>query len=267
MKLYISADIEGICGICDWNEADKSHAEYPEFRQRMTEHVAAACRVALAAGVREIYVKDAHGSGRNLLAEELPTPTRLIRGWSGHPYAMLQELDASFTGLIFLGYHARAGAGGNPLAHTWSSSRIAEFRVNGTAVSEFDLHAWLAASIAVPLLLVSGDEEVCRAAQELCPAIVTVPVMRGTGASTLSLHPCVAREKIELGVREALGRERKACRIEVPKSFAVEIVYKDARVAYRKSWYPGAKLASPNCVALELDEIFEVMRFVQFMSN
>ena len=50
-------------------------------------------------------------------------------------------------------------------------------------------------------------------------------------------------------------------------SCAVEIVCNDARMAYRKSWYPGAKLADPLCVALELDEIFEVMCCVQFMSN
>ena len=30
MKVYISADIEGVCGIENWNEASKTHAEYRE---------------------------------------------------------------------------------------------------------------------------------------------------------------------------------------------------------------------------------------------
>ena len=37
----------------------------------------------------------AHGSGRNIIARELPSPARLIRGWSGHPYLMIQEIDAA----------------------------------------------------------------------------------------------------------------------------------------------------------------------------
>lgn len=264
MKVYISADIEGICGICDWNEADKAHADYPEFRERMTEHVAAACAAALESGAREVLVKDAHGSGRNLLAAELPPPTRLVRGWSGHPFGMVQELDDSYDAAMFVGYHARAGAGGNPLAHTWSSSTIAEFRVNGEPVSEFRLHAWVAASVGVPVVLVSGDEELCAEVAAVNEAIVAVPVLFGHGASTASLHPEVALANLDKGVRAALGRDLDVCRVAPPESFSVEIVYKDARNAYRKSWYPGAKLETATSVAFEATEILEVMRLVQF---
>ena len=264
MKLYISADIEGICGICDWNEADKAHADYHEFRRRMTAFVAATCRTALACGVHDILVKDAHGSGRNLLAESLPSPTQLIRGWSGHPFGMVQELDESFDAAMFIGYHARAGAGGNPLAHTWSSSTIAEFLVNGEAVSEYRLHAWVAASVGVPVVLLSGDEEICAEAQACCPEITVVPVLRGRGASTESLHPEVARQNLEAGVRAALEGEPSRCALQLPERFAVELRYKDARKAYRKSWYPGARLETPTSIAFEADQILDVMRLVMF---
>ena len=33
MKVYISADIEGVTGITHWNEARKTHADYQEFRE------------------------------------------------------------------------------------------------------------------------------------------------------------------------------------------------------------------------------------------
>lgn len=264
MKVFISADIEGICGICDWSEADKAHADYSEFRTRMTGHVAAACRAALDAGAVDVLVKDAHGSGRNLLAEYLPAPTRLVRGWSGHPFGMVQELDSSFDRLMFVGYHARAGAGGNPLAHTWSSSTFAEFRVNGAAVSEYQLHSWVAASVGVPVVFVSGDEELCAEVHEVNPAIVTVPTLFGHGASTTSLHPEVARERIAVGAHAAMQVDAEACRVPLPERYSVEVVYKDARNAYRKSFYPGASLETPTTVALSVDQIFDVMRFVQF---
>ena len=45
----------------------------------------AACEGALAAGATQIVVRDAHGSGRNILQEHLPKQAQLIRGWSGHP--------------------------------------------------------------------------------------------------------------------------------------------------------------------------------------
>lgn len=264
MKVFVSADIEGISGICDWNEADKAHADYAEFRERMSDHVAAACRAALDSGASEVWVKDAHGSGRNILAARLPAPTRLIRGWSGHPFGMVQELDSSFSAAMFVGYHACAGAGGNPLAHTWSSSSLAAFRINGEAVSEFRLHAWAAASVDVPVVLVSGDVELCAEVARIQTSIVTVPVLEGRGASTASLHPDVARENLEAGVRRALSGDLAACRIDVPREFAVEIVYKDARKAFRKSWYPGARLANPTTVAFDTTELFEVLRLTQF---
>jgi D-amino peptidase len=44
MKVYISADIEGTAGITDWEEANKSHAAYGEFREEMTAEVVPPAR-------------------------------------------------------------------------------------------------------------------------------------------------------------------------------------------------------------------------------
>ena len=80
MKVYISVDIEGAAGITHWDEARKTHADYPEFREEMTREAVAACEGAMAAGAREILIKDAHGSGRNILAARLPECARIVRG-------------------------------------------------------------------------------------------------------------------------------------------------------------------------------------------
>jgi D-amino peptidase len=109
MKVFISADIEGVTGITHWDEADRLKPEYSEFREQMTAEVSAACEGALQAGFTEIWVKDAHASARNLIAAKLPRETRLIRGWSGHPFSMVQELDASFDAMLMIGYHSRVG--------------------------------------------------------------------------------------------------------------------------------------------------------------
>lgn len=266
MKVFVSADIEGICGITDWAEADKTHRDYLPFAERMSDHVGAVCAALWSdARVEDVLVRDAHGSGRNIDATLLPRPTRLIRGWSGDPMGMVEGLDRAFGAACFVGYHARAGGGGNPLAHTWSSSTLQEVVVNGEPVSEYRLNAWASASISVPVMLVSGDAELCAEVSGYDDAIVTVPVIEGYGASTRSLHPDEARERLDSGVREALRRiETTRYRLEVPRLFEVALEYKDHRSAYRKSFYPGAHLVSPKVVGFETDAIYEVLRLIQF---
>ena len=70
-RIFISADIEGTCGICHWDETELGKGEYEPFRHQMTAEVAAACEGANAAGAKEIFVKDAHDSARNINPELL----------------------------------------------------------------------------------------------------------------------------------------------------------------------------------------------------
>jgi D-amino peptidase len=49
MKVFISADIEGTAGIAHWNEAERTHPDWTEFRALMTAEVVAACARALPA--------------------------------------------------------------------------------------------------------------------------------------------------------------------------------------------------------------------------
>ena len=203
MKIYISADIEGITGVTHWDEAERQNPDYKEFKEQMTAEVAAACEGSLQAGASEIWVKDAHGSGRNLIAARLPRQTFLIRGWSGHPFSMVQELDESFNALVMIGYHSRAGSGDNPLAHT-NSGKISALEINGHFASELMINALTAAYVNVPLVFVSGDEGICEDAESFIPEIRTLAVKRGLGDASINIHPQFAVEKIAEGVQSAL---------------------------------------------------------------
>lgn len=50
MKIFICADMEGTAGILSWDETERDHPDYPEFRELMTREVVAACEGARAAG-------------------------------------------------------------------------------------------------------------------------------------------------------------------------------------------------------------------------
>jgi D-amino peptidase len=264
MKVYISADIEGVTGTTHWDEANKSKPDYEDFREQMTAEVAAACEGALNAGATEIWVKDAHASARNIIAAKLPREARLVRGWSGHPFSMVQYLDETFHALLLVGYHSRAGTDTNPLAHTLSG-RIARIKINDCYASEMLLHTYAAALVNVPLVFVSGDAGICEEATSLNPNVTTTAVKQGAGSSTVSIHPHLAVERIRESAHTALEGDVSRCRISLPERFSVEIAYADHAQARRASYYPGASQASPHAIQFETDDYFEVLRLIAFV--
>ena len=265
MRVYISCGIEGVAGITHWDEARKNHQDYHEFRQQMTDEARAACEGALAAGATEISVKDAHGSGRNIKGGELPPPARLIRGWSGHPYLMIQEIDSSYDAAAFVGYHGSAGAGGNPLSHTISSRLLHGIELNGTPCSEYRLHAYTAAMVGVPVVFVCGDQRLCNEVAALQPNTRTFATKQGEGASQFSLHPQDAVNGIRTGIQSALSSDLSSALLTLPASFTLEITYKEHTDAYAKSFYPGTELAAPHTVCFKSDDYFEVLRALLFL--
>lgn len=262
--MYISVDIEGVAGITNWNEAEKNHPEWHEFREIMTLEAAAAAKGAKAAGATEIWIKDAHDSGRNLLLSLLPDDVTVIRDWSGHPFSMLQELDESFDALLMIGYHAGVGSDGNALAHTLNTQTHAML-LNGEPLSEFRLNALAAASLGVPTVFVSGDKALGEEVSRYSPSTTYVTLKEGRGRSTISVTPARARAAIEQGVKQALGKKPLAQKMPLPKSFVLELSYVDPVTAYARSFYPGCKMVGPRQNRFETDNIFDVARALRFI--
>ncbi len=264
MKLYISSDIEGTCGINHWNETEATKpGDYSQFAKLMTAEVAAACESAIECGA-SVTVKDAHDTARNIILEELPRGTTLIRGWSKDILSMMSGLnDDKYDAVAFTGYHSEATSDGNPLAHTMTT-RLQSVKINGTPASEFVMNAYIAAYYGVPIVFVSGDEALCETAKRMIPDIVTVATKKGKGAATVSPHPADARDEIRAGIKKALSGDISRCKLELPEYFEIEVCYKDFREAYSASFYPGAKLINANTVAFEADDYLDIMRFDKF---
>lgn len=266
MKIYISADIEGTTGITHWDETEKSKSDYQKFAQQMTNEVKAACEGAINAGAEEIWIKDAHDTGRNIIAADLPKKITLVRGWSEHPFSMVQELDSTFTALLMIGYHSFAGSSSNPLSHTLSSRTFNYVKLNGEYASEFLIHSYAAATVGVPVVLVSGDEGICKEVSKINKNIKTVAVNKGVGNSVISIHPKLAVEKIKEGVESILKRNIGQCKITLPEHFKVKLSFRNHTKAFRASFYPGMEQISSTDVVFEADDYFEVLRMLLFMS-
>jgi D-amino peptidase len=232
MRVVISADMEGTCGVVSWVQVRPPEAagrptaptEYERTRLRMTGEVNAAVEGALAGGATDIVVADGHDLKRNLLPDELHPACRLITG-DDRPLGMAQGVDLDGVGcLLYTGYHAKAGTAGAPLAHT-STTWIGNVRLDGVSTGEFGLNAAVAGHYGVPVALVAGDDKAVAQTRALLGAdVVGVAVKEGISTfAALHLHPERARELIreaaEVAVRRAAGlspwRLRPGCRVEL----------------------------------------------------
>ena len=240
MKIYITADIEGVTGATQWDETDRKHADCAEFREQMTAEVAAACEGALNSGATEVWVKDAHGSGRYIIPAKLPREVRLVREWSGHPFAMMQELDETFHAALAIGYHARAGSDGSPLAHTMTEVNMIYIKINDQYASEFMVSAYTAGLVGVPVVFLSGDAAICQEAQAFIPGLATVAVKHGVGNTTVNIHPHLAVERIRAGVEAALKADVSKCRVPRPDHFPVEIRYQRLPTPITRAFSPAS---------------------------
>lgn len=264
MRVFISADIEGVAGVTAWSETRSGGKGYEWACRQMTAEVRAACEAAVSAGC-EVVVKDGHEDAMNIDPEALPRGVRLIRGWQTSPAAMMGGLDESFSAVLYIGYHAPEGTAGSPLAHTIEHSLFNWIRVNGVLASEFSMNALWAAGYGVPSVFLSGDGEICRSAQSFYPGIVTVAVKECVGDSACSIHPLDAQERIYDGVRAALNR--KAPVVPLESSYEMEISFKEHQKARAAGWYPGARQLDSNTVSYTAATPREMILARMFMTG
>jgi D-amino peptidase len=257
MKVLISADMEGVCGVTSWvqvmppeyGSGPSSTVEYERARARLTREVNAAVEGALAAGADEVIVNEAHNGMRNLVPEELHESVRFITG-SDKAFGMMQGIDEPGVGAVFfVGYHAKAGTPAAPLAHTWTGY-LNDVRLNGRSTGEFGINAAIAGHFGVPVTLVTGDDKaVSQVRAWLGDEVVGVVVKEGyTTFSAIHLHPARAQRLIREGAEEALRRAAQARPWRLPADCRVELDFDHQARAQACLFVPGVERAGERSV-------------------
>lgn len=248
MKVYISADMEGISGITDWEDVMPGKRNYEYCRRLFTQDVNAAIEGAIEAGATEIVVNEGHGPMRNLIPDELHPKAELIRGFF-KPNLMMEGLDETFDAVFFIGYHGKSGEMDSLLNHTFLGSCIQRFYLNGKEASEADFNAAVAGAFHVPVTLLTGDSQICEDAKRNIPGIHTVAVKKGLGAfAAQSLHPTVAQEKIRLAAKEAVEQAKLINPLPIEPSYTIEIEFKHTNMAAVVSYMPTIELIDSRTV-------------------
>ncbi|AVD63048.1 M55 family metallopeptidase [Serratia sp. CY49633] len=266
MKVFISADIEGIAGVMRPEQCNPAHADYAAARELMEQEVNAAIDGAFAGGATAVTVADSHAMMQNLRADRLDGRARLVQG-KPRGLSMVEGLQHQrYDGLMFIGYHSAAGEHG-VLAHTINGRAFYRVSLNGEAVGESDLYA-AAAELNVPLWLVSGDDELQRWVAERYPHVGYACVKRAISQTAAeSLSPQRARAEIR---ERAMQQVRQGGKLPVERRFMppyrLTLMAAKPVLADLFSLVPGVERQDALTVAFDSDNMAAPIRLLSVFS-
>ncbi len=265
MKIYISADIEGVAGIVSPEQTRPGNPEYERARRLMTEEVNAAIAGALRAGAEEILVNDGHGPMTNLIPEMLNPAARVILG-KPKPLNMFEGLDASFDAVFCLGFHARASEFG-VLAHTTNGFAFRDIRLNNVPYGEAGLYGAYAGSLGVPVALVSGDDRCIAENRAHFPDAVMVETkqaLSNRSANNLSVEG--ARAAIREGAAQAVFAAKGMKPFVLSPPFTLAMTMNHPSLADLVAVIPGAERQDALTVSFHAETAAIAVRWVNTVS-
>lgn len=232
MKIFISADMEGVTGVVHRDQLMPEGKTYERARKLMTADVNAVITGTLREEpAAEFVVCDGHGVMRNLILEDLHEAAQLVIGPASpanKPLCQSQGCDETCDVAFFTGYHTRAGTENGLLSHTWVGSAITNIRINGEIVGETALNAAVVGHWDIPVALVSGGHELEAEARATIPeGFVFVGTKQTYGfTAALCLPPAKTHKLLNEGAAEAMRRVKegklKAYKPKLPVTISVE---------------------------------------------
>jgi D-amino peptidase len=265
LKIYISADMEGVVGVVTNEQLGPQGFEYARFREFMTNEVNAAIEAAFAAGATEILVSDSHGNGQNLLIEKLPKNILLVRAWP-RPLMMMQGIDETFAGAIFIGYHSATTNAQGVRAHTISSARLADVRLKGVSMSEAGLNAAIAGHFNVPVIMISGDDVVVKETQALLGNVEGAVVKWASGFhSAKTMMPEASYQLIRDKVKTAIGRIRDFKPYKLSGPIQLDVRFKNYRPSEVLSYLSIVERTDAHSIRFMGKDMIEVSKFLEFI--
>jgi D-amino peptidase len=261
VKVFLSVDMEGICGVVGEKETDPENggAAYQANCHRMTAEANAAIEGCLKAGATEMIVADSHWNFDNLIPEELHEAATLLRG-SPRPFSMVQDLDASFDALLCVGYHAMAGTPRAILDHTFTG-RVRSVEVNGRVIGETGLNAYVAGEFGVPVVLVTGDTSLVAEAKALLPGVRTVAVKEAMNRHAAKhLHPRRACDLIRLEAEKAVRAAHELKPLVASRPVRMGLDFKGTESADRAELEPHVARVGGTRVEFSAPDFREAFR-------
>ncbi len=260
MKIYISADIEGISGVVNNTHIMQEGYDYNRARNLMTDEINAAIRGAKLAGATKIVVNDSHDTMTNLLIEDLDEDVILISG-SQKLLGMMAGIDDTYDAVLLIGYHARHNTSGI-LSHSYDDRIISEIKINDRSIGEFELNTLLAAQYNVPVVFVSGDDVLSEQVKEFDKNIESLIVKYYLSRYTAEcIQPKKVHKLMEERVHKSLTEKiNDIVPNKIDGKVELEMAFLNSGMAEMTLLVPGVELIEPNRVKYVADNLIEAYK-------
>ncbi len=269
LKVYISADMEGITGVASMDQLGPGSFEYAQAREWMTGEVLAAIQGARDAGATEFVVSDSHGNGESLLIDRFPTdvPVTIVRSFP-RPLGMMEGIDSTFAAVIFIGYHASTSSTTGVRAHTISSALLTRIALNGTSMSEAGINAAIAAHYGVPVVMLTGDDAIVSETKTRLGPIEGVVVKRAISFhSTATMTPEAARRMIREHAATAVKRRGEMKPYGIAHPITLDVSFKNYRPVELLGYLPNVQRIDSHTVRFVARDMVDVSKFIEFVTS
>lgn len=253
MKIYISADMEGVTGVTHPQDVIPGRERYDDFRRYLTADVNAAIEGAAKAGATDFLVNEAHNGMRNIVLEDLDERAEAIVG-SRKPLSMMEGFEDSDIA-FFVGYHAMAGAEG-VLSHTFHTPlAVVAVELNGEPCSEARMNAVLAGTRGIPVGLVTGDDIACAEAKSLYEGVRAAEVKTAIDRYTARcVHPKKAVEAIRREAGAAVENRSSLAPYALGSPYTFTVEFATASTAASVMFFPELDRVDGRRVAITHDD-------------
>jgi D-amino peptidase len=264
MKVFISADLEGIWGVVSSRQTEGDNPDYSRARLLMTREVNLLCENLFRQGASEIVVNDSHNTMDNLLVEEIHPDVSLISGYPKQ-LSMMEGIDDTFDCAMLIGCHPKVGTAQGIFDHTYAEHIVAELCINGKVVGEAGLNALVAGHFGVPVVLVAGDDKVTRDVQQEIGPIETVAVKQSISrycAKNLPYNQLKAA--YEIAVTRAL-QNIEQYPVKNPKQLTLKLRLGQTIMTEKVTALPGVKCLDALTVtyeAVDAVDLYNVFRAI-----
>lgn len=232
LKILVYHDMEGLT-----NQADprtyrsENPDQYAYGRELLMADLNAVIYGLFAGGADSVFVVDGHGSGSaepDIITEKLdPRAIQIFRdeyffAYSGYPVLSDVVPPGTYHAVVLVGSHGKTGGEGF-VPHTTIPNWLPH--LNGESVGEAELLALAWGRHHVPLIFVSGDDQLEKEISESLPWIEYVVTKRSRNTNVVELLPAdEVRAELRERARVAASQwmEMKAVTLTKPVHVKIE---------------------------------------------
>jgi D-amino peptidase len=184
---------------------------------------------------------------------------------------MMEGIDSSFAAAIFIGYHASTSSTTGVRAHTISSALLTRIAINGVSQSEAGINAAIAAQYGVPVVMITGDDQIVAETKQRLGNLEGVVVKRAIGFhSTATMTPEVAQANIRRRAKFAVERRaemRPYGIVPVGRPITLDVSMKNYRPVELLGYLPNVQRIDSHTIRFIGKDMIEVSKFLEFITN